>query len=322
MLCAAVSVLLGCDKNTGEQTMETMPQVAVSGPAERAPKALVPAGEFIMGSNKHDEEDLQQRFGLESPLFVTEHPAHKVTLPAFKMDVYEVSNGQYKEFLIRARGQGQVPTAWRYNGYGLARSQAEAMDVELLRQIAVEHFELDMDMDTRVMEREALILAMFNKQKEMDQLPVTGVSWKDADAFCTWRGERLPSEAEWEKAARSSEGYEYPWGNEWDDTRTNTGDNEDWEDGVAPVGAYQGNASPYGIYDLSGNAWEWVADGYDPYPGSQEDPAIYNHEHKVIRGGGGGLGHYAISYFFRNATRHSAAPEMQAEDVGFRCVAD
>lgn len=299
---------------------QSSPSPAIAGPAEAAPQAAVPAGEFIMGSNKKDTEGLQQRYSLEVPLFTAEHPEHKVTLKAFKMDVYEVSNGQYKEFLLKARGHGAVPVAWGYNGYGLARSQAEAMDIEKLRMIATEHFQLDMD--TRTLDKAALIKAMFNKQKDMDKLPVTGVSWKDADAYCAWRGQRLPTEAEWEKAARGPNGLEYPWGNEWDAKRTNTGEDAKWEEGVAPVGAYKDNASPYGIYDLSGNAWEWVADWYEAYPGSKHTSADFGHKNKVIRGGGGGLDHYSISYFFRNATRHFAAPDMQAEDVGFRCVSN
>lgn len=308
-------LLLGCSQNSSQAAQSAAPG---AGPSDLTPQATVPAGEFIMGSNRTDTEGLQARYGLEMPLFVAEHPEHKVKLAEFKMDVYEVTNGQYKEFLIKARGQGKVPAAWGFNGYGLARSQADAMDVEKLRMIASEHFQLDMD--TNTMDKPALIEAMFKKQKEMDKLPVTGVSWNDANAFCKWRGQRLPTEAEWEKAARGPNGLEFPWGNQWDEKRTNTGDNEDWEEGVAPVGAYKDNASPYGIYDLSGNAWEWVADWYEPYAGSTYKSDDFGRTNKVIRGGGGGLGHYSISYFFRGATRHYAAPDMQAEDVGFRCV--
>src|SRR3569623_758866 len=287
LLSGAVFVLGGCSQNSSQAAPTAE---APAGPAEIAPQAAVPAGEFIMGSNRNDDEGLQQRYGLEPPLFVGEHPEPKIPVPA----------------------------AWGFNGYGLAHSQADAMDIDKLRMIASEHFQLDID--TTTMDKPALIEAMFKKQKEMDKLPVTGVSWNDADAFCKWRGQRLPTEAEWEKAARGPKGLEFPWGNEWDAKRTNTGDNEEWEDGVAPVGAYKDNASPYGIYDMSGNAREWTADWYEPYAGSTYKSEDFGRKHKVIRGGGGGLGHYAISYFFRGATRHYAAPDMQAEDVGFRCV--
>src|SRR3569623_3748865 len=138
----AVVVLGGCNQNSNQAAPTAE---APAGPAEIAPQAAVPAGEFIMGSNCNDDEGLQQRYGLETPLFVGEHPEHKVILPAFMMDVYEVTIGQYMEFLIKARGRGAVPAAWSFYGYGLARSQADAMDVDKLRMIASEHFQLDVD---------------------------------------------------------------------------------------------------------------------------------------------------------------------------------
>src|SRR3569833_1131124 len=135
-------LLLGCSQNSSEAAQSA---TSNAGPTQLPPQATVPAGEIIMGSNKTDTEGLQQRYGLESPLFVGEHPEHKLTLSAFKMDIYEVSNGQYKEFLIKARGKGEEPTDWRFNGYGLARSQADATDVEILGTIASEHFLLVID---------------------------------------------------------------------------------------------------------------------------------------------------------------------------------
>jgi len=311
------ALLVGaCSKHSASPGMDAM---AASVPDE-GEMVVVQAGEFIMGSDKVDKEGLQQEYGFEAPLYVNEHPQRKLRLPAFKMDKYEVSNGEYKEFLLKARGRGHVPEAWRFNGYGLARSQADAMDVGMLRNIAVNHFKLDMD--TRTMDKAALIKAMFKQQQIMDKLAVTGVTWQDADAFCKWRGKRLPSEAEWEKTARGPGGLEYPWGNKWDPNITNTGENAGSEEGIAAVGSFPGNKSPYGAYDMAGNAWEWVADWYDAYPGSTEKSENYGKKFKVIRGGGGGIGHYALSYFFRGAARQYATPEMTAEDVGFRCAKD
>ena len=310
VMIGALAMAGACSKHAGS--------LAAAPAAGDGDMVLVPEGEFIMGSDKVDREGLQQQYGFGSPLYLNEHPQHRLRLPAFKIDRYEVTNGEYKEFLIKARGRGRVPEAWRFNGYGLAPSQANAMDVELLRDIAANHFKLDMD--TRTMSKAALIEAMFRKQHSMDRLAVTGVTWYDADAYCRWRGKRLPSEPEWEKSARGPDGLEYPWGNRWDPNITNTGENAGGDEGIVAVGSFPGNKSPYGAYDLAGNAWEWVADWYDAYPGSTEKDENYGQKFKVIRGGGGGIGHYALSYFFRGAARQYAAPEMTAEDVGFRCA--
>jgi formylglycine-generating enzyme required for sulfatase activity len=145
------------------------------------------------------------------------------------------------------------------------------------------------------------------------QLPVTNVNWHEARAYCAFAGGRLPSEDEWEKAARGEDGREFPWGNDLDCTRANWGnyENEGPCAGKGPgkpiaVGSYPQGVSPYEIHDMAGNVWEWTADKYD------RDPA-----RRVVRGGS------CCSYFVepRSANRNAWNPDHRDGDLGFRCAA-
>lgn len=285
---------------------------------KETPMVRVAEGKFIRGSNKEDTEGMQARYGFAAPLYQDEHPQTELYLDEFMIDVYEVTNKAYKTYILNT--ERMMPFAWVNNGYALNEKQLQAMDVERLRKLALDYFKLDVD--TRVMDKPALIQAMLKYQEALDELPVSGVNWFDAREYCQWRSARLPTELEWEKAARGPKGLEYPWGNEWDPKVTNTGDDGKWEEGVAPVGSYENNKSPYGAYDMSGNVWEWVDDWYKAYPDSTYQSEMFGKTNRVIRGGGGGIGHYAISYFFRGATRQFSEPEMESDDVGFRCAKD
>lgn len=310
----ALLMLVACDNDQAK----SMSGEIKAAPELKVEQVVVPAGEFIRGSNKEDDLAMRQQYGFPAPLYVDEHPEKKIHLDAYKIDTYEVTNKQYKVYINDKKQM--LPHAWMSNGYAITKVQLDMLDVEKLRKMASDVFLVDMD--TRQMDKPSLLSAILEKQSEQDNLPVTGVNWFAAKDFCEWRNSRLPTEAEWEKAARGPNGLEYPWGNQWDPKITNTGDDGEWEEGVAPVGSYKDNKSPYGVYDMSGNVWEWVYDWYEPYEGSTYQTDAFGKHNRVLRGGGGGVGHYAISYFFRGATRQFSEPEMESEDVGFRCVSD
>jgi iron(II)-dependent oxidoreductase len=209
-----------------------------------APMVLIPGGQFKMAS---DDEKL-------------------VNLRAFYMDVYEVTNAQYKKF-IDATGH-PTPQYWNNSRYNAPNQ------------------------------------------------PVVGVSWYDADAYAQWAGKRLPTEVQWEKAARGGlVGKVYPWGDNWDSSKANN------KSMAMPVGSFPPNG--YGLYDMAGNAWEWCADQYDTrryyqYGRQELMRTTKKSSFYVIRGGSWGESPALLGV----TSRGRNASMKGRPNIGFRCVAD
>ena len=257
----------GCSEKGQQATPEAQTGVPTA-------MVLVPAGEFIMGSDDIDTSGKSEEFGFNEPWFLPEHPQRKINLKAFYIDQFELNNGNYKAYLI----------------------------------------------GTERVHRNELVKLLDPLQLRVNEHPVRNVSWHDANDYCTSVGKRLPTEAEWEKAARGPNGNEFPWGNEWHPENVNSGGRETQ---VLPVGSLPQGRSPYGVYDMAGNVLEWVEDWFDAYPGADYKSPRYGQQTKVARGGSwGGVGHYVIPHYFRSAYRYNFPPTVGYNDVGFRCAKD
>ena len=236
--------------------------------------ALIPAGDFMMGSPEGEGA-------------FDEHPQHKVYLDAFYIDKYEVTNAQFKEFVeatgyvtdVERRGSGEVWNPkeggdWRrraFDGVNWRRPNAW-VDTEFYpnrpHPDAWENYDIMDKMD----------------------YPVVQVSWNDAQAYAKWVGKRLPTEAEWEKAARGTDGRIWSWGNDFEPNIEGTTIYTNIaSDNLALVGVFPTDISPYGVYDMTGNVQEWVADWYaaDYYSYSpQNNPrGPGKGEFRILRGG-------------------------------------
>ncbi len=216
-----------------------------------------------------------------------ERPAHVVTLPRFLMDRLPVTNAQFAEFL-RAKGR-----------------------VSARREVYYQ----DDDADARIHQR----AGQWTADAGSENHPVLEVSWIGARDYCASVGKRLPTEAEWEKAARGGDSRKYPWGNEGPD-QSRAQFNAGWT-GTAPVGRFPRGASPFGVLDLAGNAWEWVSSAYRPYPYNPADGRENPNPGPVrsTRGGGQDSSPEEITATQRGRNL-SREPDGGHHNIGFRCA--
>jgi formylglycine-generating enzyme required for sulfatase activity len=256
----------------------------------------IPAGNFTMGSNERDEEK----------------PPHLVYLGEYYIDKYEVTNAQFDKFVTET-------------GY---RTDAE-------RNIDEDRDVWNDDTTSGTGARSHATWRDYNLARRADH-PAVLISWYDAAAYCKWAGKRLPTEAEWEKAARGTDGRRYPWGNsEPDGTRCNyAGHSSDlgWRDRTAvnvysttaPVGSCPKGESPYGVEDMAGNVSEWCQDWYsaDYYGqgGNDSNPKGPNTgKTHPLRGGGW----FRAQWEMRSALRcYAFQPATRLTELGFRCASN
>ena len=330
----------------------------------------VPAGDFLMGCNAGNFD---------------EAPAHRVRLSAYFIDIHEVTIDEFNGYVrttdrydaiegpwFRVSTQASVELLARYEKrYGTIyvsfhpaapanQAAAERLTLDALHwKAAVAALRVIFGPDRALAERPAAeiaasAVAQDHIRKEA-QLPATFVTWRDASAYAKWAGKRLPTEAEWEKAARGTDGRTYPWGDEWDPARARA--NLAFDAGPTAVGSFPAGASPFGCVDMAGNVWEWCEDWfgeayYRECPDGVVNPTgpigLPNGElpapdpkanyirnayrqgrepdtRKVVRGGCWAAGEGMIGqaeFNNRCARRLWSNPNYWSQDTGFRCARD
>ncbi len=260
-----------------------------------------PTPEQIAETQRLAHEWLENECSIPEPTPVSEVPEGMVLIPKgpflygdknekviidydYYMAIYSVTNDQYKEFVL-ANGYGSQDY-WSKEGWAWKQN-------------------------TQVNGQEHLTDSQWN----IADHPVGDVSYYEAEAYATWAGKRLPTEQEWEKAARGTEGQKYPWGDEFefDGSKCNYSNNASWFTPSTPVTKYPEGQSPYGCYDMAGNVWEWCAGGFDQ---SNSEP--------VSRGGSHGSTPYENNSpaDLRSAVRYSVPADFPQVNIGFRLAQD
>lgn len=313
--CAAKRMAVA--KNSNQKTEDIEVHSMTGKTASKEDMAFIPGGQFLMGTEDRDG------FPADG-----EGPIHKVSLKPFYMDKYAVSNQDFKEFV---EDTAYVTEAERYGwSFVFHLFLPEAILKKTSRKVQQTPWWIVVEgANWRSPEGPGTGI-----ENRLDH-PVIQISWNDAKAYCKWANKRLPTEAEWEFAARGGmEQKKYVWGDEltpegkhrcniWqgDFPKSNTA--EDGYSGTAPVSSYEPNG--YGLFNMSGNVWEWCSDWFvknvnkrgGRYNPSGPDKGL----EKVMRGGSY-LCHESYCNRYRVAARTSNTPDSSTGNIGFRCVTE
>jgi formylglycine-generating enzyme required for sulfatase activity len=277
-------------------TRSTVEEREVEEEAARLPfepqMVTIPAGPFLMGTPESELDELE-KLGVERKYLEREVPQHEVTLEAYAIARYPVTNAEFERFI--QDGGYQTRDYWTDAGW----KQKESDDWSQPR-----YWE--------------------DKKWNDPSQPVVGVSWYEALAYCRWlsaksgREYRLPSEAQWEKAARGTDGRRYPWGDDWDPDRCNN--KETGPGRTTPVGQYPEGDSPYGVGEMVGQVWEWCSSKYAPYRYKPDDGRedLEGGDTRILRGGS--WYDSSPAGVCRCGARDGFYPRYGNYHWGFRCV--
>ena len=296
LVCSAFSLFLvssaqakdddpNVDNHSEPKILDTRPDLN-----DVSDMAFIRVGKFFRGSNFEENKaafKMCRKYDKSCKLwwFSDEYPGKLVSLDNYWIDIYEVTNEKYLEFV---KATGHPP----------------ALDNSCTTDACLE----------------GNLWQGASFPSAISRQPVTQVNWYDADAYCKWRGKRLPTEAEWEKAARGPSGNSYPWGESSPKGRASY--NRKWKGiyTMTNVGSYPNGVSLYGVHDMAGNVWEWVDDWYNrtyyTY-GTKSNPKGYvEGEFKSLRGGSW----VNFPDSLRSAFRRWSRPDVRFNDTGFRCA--